>query len=170
MEKPNIVLTGFMGTGKTTIGKLLAKALGYDFVDTDEQIARCSGKTIPEIFEEQGEHAFREMEAALAQELAARRGVVIATGGRMMLDPFNAEALSRTGHVFCLAAAPEEILARITRDRATRRPLLAVADPMERIRALLQERQEGYRRFPQVVTSGTPPEEVVGILIAMIRR
>ena len=170
MGKPNIVLTGFMGTGKTTIGKLLAESLGYAFIDTDERIERQAGKTIPEIFEEEGEEAFREMEAALARELAERQGVVIATGGRMMLDPGNAAALSRTGHVFCLAAAPEEILERITRDTATRRPLLAVADPMERIRSLLRQRQHGYRRFPQLVTSGIPPEAVVDILHAMLKR
>lgn len=170
MGKPNIVLTGFMGTGKTTIGKLLAESLGYAFIDTDERIERQAGKTIPEIFEEEGEEAFRKMEAALARELAERQGVVIATGGRMMLDPGNAAVLSRTGHVFCLVAAPEEILERIVQDTATRRPLLAVADPMERILALLQQRRHGYRRFPQVVTSGIPPEAVVDILHTMLKR
>ena len=110
MDRPNIVLTGFMGTGKTTVGKKIAQQLAYDFVDTDELIQERAGKTVPEIFQEMGEVAFREMEAAVARELAGRQGIVISTGGRLMLDPDNAAALSSTGRVFCLVATPEDIL------------------------------------------------------------
>jgi shikimate kinase len=165
MPKANIILTGFMGTGKTTVGKLLAHRLGYRFVDTDELIQERSGKTIPEIFQEMGESAFRRMEAEIARELAAGEGLVVATGGRLMLDPENAEVLGRRGRVFCLQAAPEEIVARVTGDAGVARPLLEGDDPLTRIRALLRERGAGYARFPQVWTSGSTPEEVAGRLL-----
>ena len=111
--RPNIIITGFMGTGKTTVGKLLAKQLDYDFVDTDELIVTRSGQTVEEIFQEKGEETFREMEAAVAQELGGKEGLVISTGGRTMLDPKNATALSKGGRVFCLVATPEEIMERL---------------------------------------------------------
>ena len=148
MDKPNIVLTGFMGTGKTTVGKMLARQLDYDFIDTDEFIEERAGKSVPEIFQEMGEVAFREMESAVARELADRQGVVISTGGRLMLDPGNAAALSRTGRVFCLVATPEEIMDRVTKDTSHERPLLAVPDPMQRIVELMQQRREDYGQFP----------------------
>lgn len=169
MEKANIILTGFMGTGKTTVGKLLAQQLGFAFVDTDELIQERTGKTIPEIFEERGEAAFRRLEAELARELANRRGVVISTGGRLMLDPDNAAALTRTGRVFCLVATPEEILARVAQDAGTERPLLATPDPMKRIVDLMQERQEDYGRFPQMLTSRKSPDVVSKNLIGILQ-
>ncbi len=89
----NIIITGFMGTGKTTVGRQLATLLGYDFVDTDEMIVQRNGRSVADIFREQGESFFRGQEAQIAQELATQEGVVIATGGRLMLDPHNAEAL-----------------------------------------------------------------------------
>ena len=93
----NIILTGFMGTGKSSVGRLLAKHLGYEFVDTDEWIAARCGKAIHDIFRDQGEAAFREMEAALARELGGLKKKVIATGGRLMLDAANAAALIMLG-------------------------------------------------------------------------
>ena len=110
MAKDNIILTGFMATGKTTVGKLLADQMGYQFVDTDELIEERVGLTIAEIFQKKGEDAFRKMESDLAKELADKEGLVISTGGRFMLDPDNAEILIRHGLVFCLVATPEEIL------------------------------------------------------------
>ena len=167
--KPNIIITGFMGTGKTTLGKRLAKALGYDFVDTDELIVARSGQTVEEIFHKQGEAVFREMEAAIAKELGDKEGLVISTGGRTMLDPTNAAALSKKGRVFCLVATPEEIMGRLAKDPDIGRPLLEGPNPMERIVELLAERQEGYARFPQLVTSGKSPEELVNIVLEIIR-
>jgi len=165
MARSNIILTGFMGTGKSTVGKLLAEQLDYEFVDTDELIQSRTGQTIPEIFREQGEAAFRGMEAAVARELGEKEGMVIATGGRMMLDAANAEALCRRGQVFCLVATPEEILQRVSADACFERPLLESPNPMERIVELMQERKAGYGRFTQLITSGKSPAEVAGELL-----
>jgi len=165
MARPNIVLTGFMGTGKTTVGRLLAQRLGYAFVDTDELIVARAGRPVAEIFREEGQAAFRRWEAWVAQELAGSEATVIATGGRLMLDEDNAAALSRNARVVCLTAAPEEILARLAGDE--RRPLLDVADPAGRVRELLQARAAAYGRFHQVSTSGRTPAEVVEKVMQM---
>jgi len=169
MSKANIILTGFMGTGKTTVGKLLAKQLGYVFLDTDELIQERSGQTISEIFSEKGEAAFREMEAEIARELGGREGLVVSTGGRLMLDPENAAALGRDGRVFCLRATPEEIVARVASDAGVERPLLQGGDPIERIVELMRQREEEYTIFPQIQTSGKTPEAVARCLLDKYR-
>lgn len=162
--RQNIILTGFMGTGKTTVGKLLAQALGYRFVDTDVVIEERHG-AISTIFAEQGEGAFRRMERTVAAELAVGDGMVIATGGRMMLDPENARALGENGRIFCLTATPDEILARVLNDeKRIERPLLAVPDPAQRILELLEARQEQYGQFCQIRTSGKGPSDVVQMI------
>jgi 3-dehydroquinate synthase len=170
MTQPNIILTGFMATGKTTVGKLLAEQVGYEFIDTDDLIAERAGMPVSEIFKQKGEDAFRQMEADLAQELGHQQGLVVSTGGRMMLDPANAEALSRNGRVFCLVATPEEIHDRVAKDKGVKRPLLEVSNPMQRIEGLLEEREAEYGRFPQMVTSAKSADEVslnlMGILQA----
>jgi shikimate kinase len=162
----NVVLTGFMGTGKTTVGRILAKRLGYAFVDTDTIIEERHGP-IPEIFAAQGEDAFRAIERALAVELAERRRHVISTGGGMLVDDASTEALARSSDIFCLIATPDEILERVAIDPSrAERPLLAVEDPARRISELLAERADAYARFAQVVTSGRRPTEVADIVIA----
>ena len=153
----NLVLTGFMGTGKTTVGNQLAQKLGMVFVDTDEMIESRHGP-ISRIFAERGEGEFRAIEREVARELGAKTGLVIATGGRMILDPENFKALSRNGRIFCLVATPEEIHHRVMSDETRRdRPLLQVEDPRERIIELLSERQGEYGRFPQLVTDHAGP-------------
>ena len=169
MSKPNIILTGFMATGKTTVGKQLAEQLGYAFVDTDELIAERSGQTIGEIFREKGEAAFRRLESEIAQELGEKEGLVVSTGGGLMLNPANAAALGRRGRVFCLVATPEEILQRVESDTHARRPLLEVPDPIERIVELLRQREEDYARFPQMVTSAKTPDEVTRNLVGIFQ-
>lgn len=156
----NIVLTGFMGTGKTTVGRLLAARTGRAFVDTDELIVQRARKEIAGIFAEDGPHRFRQLERELATELAPLRDLVIATGGRLMLDPQNAEALGPKSLVVCLNAPPQEILQRISADGA-RRPLLDVAEPAQRVAELLQERSEAYGKFPQIETANKRPTQVV---------
>ncbi|MGD8352596.1 MAG: 3-dehydroquinate synthase [Pseudomonadota bacterium] len=166
-DRKNIILTGFMATGKTTVGKTLASKLGYDFVDTDEIIESRIGMTIAEFFQKEGEAAFRKMESQLALELSNKSGLVIATGGRFMLDPNNARALVKTGRVFCLVATPEEILERAESDTNVR-PLLQVPNPLEHIVELLHQREKGYGRFPQFVTSEKSPESVAGDLVGVL--
>ncbi len=166
-DNKNIILTGFMGTGKTTVGKLLAKKLQREFIDTDALIETRQGRTIPAIFAESGETAFRQMETDIARELGEKEGLVISTGGRFMLNPANTQVLSNSW-IFCLVAAPEELVARLTRDKENRRPLLDVPDPGERIIELLQERQKGYQRFIQVTTDNKQPEDVAKILLEYI--
>lgn len=136
----NIILIGFMGTGKSVVGRRLARDLHRAFIDTDREVERRAGVSIADLFAVAGEPAFRDLEMAVVADLATRRGIVIATGGGTLLRPANRAAL-RGGLVVALTASPEVILAR-TRRRA--RPLLAVTDPLARIRALLAERRELY--------------------------
>lgn len=159
----NVVLTGFMGTGKTTVGRLLAELLGFDFVDTD-QIIEADNGPIPVIFAEQGEDTFREIEAQVAATLADRTGMVIATGGRLMLDPENAAVLGASGRVFCLTAPVEVILDRVVGDGTAHRPLLDSDDPAGRIRALLIEREAAYAAFESVETTERSPATIAADL------
>lgn len=170
MDSPsNIVLTGFMGTGKTTVGRILAAELGFGFVDTDTVIEDRHGP-IATIFAERGEAVFRAIERELAAELADRSKLVVATGGRMMLDPDNVASLGNNSHVFCLVAAADEIHRRVTADAAQiERPLLAGPDPRLRIGELLAERRDGYRRFTQIVTDGRSPEMIAAEIAARVR-
>lgn len=163
---PNIVLTGFMGTGKSTVGRRLATRLGWRFVDTDEVIEQRHG-SIPAIFAERGEARFREIERAIAAEVAEGCGQVVATGGRLLLDPENERVLGATGSIVCLTASVEALVARLAHD-AGERPLLQGHVPEERIRALLAERAGGYGRFPQVPTDGLTPDEVADAVLAVV--
>lgn len=160
----NIVLTGFMGTGKTTVGRLLAARTGRAFVDTDELIEQRAGKSIAAIFAGDGAHHFRQLEREVAAELAPLGGLVIGTGGRLMLDPENAAALGSGSLVICLNAPPQEILQRIATDGA-RRPLLDVPQPAQRVAELLEQRAQAYGQFPQIDTAQKRPAQVVAELI-----
>lgn len=170
MDNKNIILTGFMGTGKTTTGKLLAKKLKREFIDTDLLIEARQGLTIPEIFAQFGEPAFRRMEAEIAQELGEKEGLIISTGGRFMLDPANVAALSSKGRVFCLVASPQAILARLQNDKNNCRPLLDVPNPSEHIVELLQEREKGYQRFVTLTTDNKQPADVMEDLLQFIQK
>lgn len=158
-EQPNVVLTGFMGTGKSTVGRLVAEHLGYEWVDTDTVIESRHGP-ITEIFASNGEEAFRDMERSLATELAQRCGLVISTGGRMMLDPEIELVLGAGARVYCLVASAEEVVRRVTGQDGPKRPLLAADHPADRIAALLADRESGYLRFEQVETDGRTVEDV----------
>lgn len=156
----NVVLTGFMGTGKTTVGRALAARLDYEFVDTDLLIELKAGKAVAAIFQHDGESVFRQWERVVSRQLAESSATVIATGGRLMLDADNAALLSARSHVFCLTAEPEEIVRRLAADSG-QRPLLAGDNPAERVRTLLAERAQGYGQFPQIQTGGKSVDEVV---------
>ncbi len=169
MVDRNVVLTGFMGTGKTTVGRVVAERLGYEFADTDAVIEARHGP-IPTIFAEHGERAFRRYERDVADELADRHGLVIATGGRMMVDAVNAQRLAATGDVFCLVATIDTILERVaTGDGAESRPMLAGEDVRGRIEHLLAERAEAYGAFRSIDTDGRDPAAVANEIVAFVR-
>ncbi len=147
----NLALIGFMGTGKTSIGRLVAEQLHYDFVDTDELIESSTGRTIPEIFAQQGEVAFRQLEARLVEELAARMRTVISTGGGLPVNPANLASLKTHALVVCLWASPEKIFERVRAQ--THRPLLHDPDPMAKIRSLLAAREPAYRQADVLINT-----------------
>jgi 3-dehydroquinate synthase len=167
MNQINITLTGFMGTGKSTVGQLLAEQHSLVFVDSDNLIEERDGRSVATIFREEGEPFFRRLEAEIARELAKRRGMVIATGGRMMLDANNAAALEATGPVFCLTAEADTILDRLA-DEPGQRPLLDVPDPWQRVRELQQEREAGYGRFAQIDTTGKTPQQIASQITVLL--
>ena len=143
MSKENIILIGFMGSGKSTIGKKLARALEYRFLDTDELIEERAGKTITQIFAEDGEATFRRTETELLEELIQNEThCIIATGGGMPLRPENAACLKKLGMVVLLNATPETILERLKED--TQRPLLQGDNKAEKVNALYNERFPKY--------------------------
>ncbi|MFT5196339.1 MAG: shikimate kinase [Cellvibrionaceae bacterium] len=165
----NIILTGFMGTGKTTVGRLLAKKLGFEFVDTDGHIEEQYGKMVAEIFIEDGERAFRQMERDAARDLGERVGQIISTGGRMMLDPENISALAPSGLIFCLTASAEEILRRVQSEKnGLERPLIKGENPEAKIADLLADRQERYARFPLIDTQNRTPEQICTDILQQI--
>ncbi|MBI3732930.1 MAG: 3-dehydroquinate synthase [Chloroflexi bacterium] len=159
----NIVLTGFMGTGKTTVGSRVASALQRDFVDMDEVIAARAGKPVAHIFADEGEARFRERERVLCRELASRDGLVIATGGGSLVDDASRALLARNTTLFCLDASPEEIARRLA--GCADRPLLdarrAGQSPAERIARMVAERESAYALIPRhVATDGLSAEQV----------
>jgi shikimate kinase len=148
----NLALIGFMGTGKSTVGRLVARQLGLSFMDTDDRIEQMAGKTIPRIFAEDGEAAFRAIERRVVTELVRLRDTVIATGGGLGANLDHLASLKTHALVVCLWATPDVIWSRVR--RAPRRPLLQVPDPLGRIRELLAERTPAYRQADVLVYSG----------------
>ncbi|MBN2302786.1 MAG: shikimate kinase [Lentisphaerae bacterium] len=164
----NIVLAGFMGTGKTEVGKRLAKKLSMTFVDMDDLIVERQDKPIPKIFAEKGESFFRNLEKKLAKELSAQSGMVIATGGGIVLDPINIAAFQRSGLVVCLSATPQTILSRIKTD--TNRPLLAESNKMNKIKSILKARQHLYDAIEhQIDTTNLTIDGVVRRILDICR-
>lgn len=147
----NIALCGFMGTGKSSVGRMVADQLRFDFLDTDTVIESRAGKVIAQIFAEQGEAAFRELERGLVKELAARTKTVISTGGGLVVDPENLASLKQHAVVICLWASPETLWARVKNQG--HRPLLQEGDPLEKIRKLLAERTPFYKQADALVNT-----------------
>ena len=151
-KRRNLVLMGFMGTGKSAVGRRVAALTGAPFLEMDAELARRAGKSVARIFAEEGEDAFRRMESALAADWGGRSGTVISCGGGVALREENLRALGANGVLVCLTARPEIILARTARSK--KRPLLAVEDPERRIRDLLAARAPFYAKIPlQIDTS-----------------
>ncbi|MGI6549315.1 MAG: shikimate kinase [Syntrophomonadales bacterium] len=160
MEK-NIVLIGFMGTGKTAVGTRLAQRMGREFVDTDKEIERITGMSIRDIFYKAGETRFRSEESLVVKRLADRTRLVIATGGGAVINPENLDMLKKNGILVCLEADPEDILRRVSKKRNTR-PLIKKNVTVDDIRQMLREREDYYQQADiHVETSGLEPDEIV---------
>lgn len=164
----NVVLFGFMGVGKTTIGRLLVPRLGYRFVDSDTETEKTLGMKISEAFTHLGEPAFRTTECDVIRRLSASDEQIIALGGGAILDPTNVDSLRRTGRMVLLTASPEEIVLRTRGDSS--RPLLAGGEKLARIRGLLDERRERYLAAADIVinTNGVPTIQVAEAIISRL--
>ena len=166
----SIVLTGFMGTGKTAVGREVARRLGWQFVDTDQLVEDAAGMTIAQIFARFGEAEFRSRERDAIARACATPQVVMATGGGAMVDPDNRARLKAAGTVVCLDADVDTILARVGDDPG--RPLLRSAeggDVRERVRKLLAKREAAYAAADhRVSTAGRTVAEVAGAVLAAV--
>lgn len=157
----NITLIGFMGTGKTTVGRRLAKRLGWPLVDLDEVIVSAAKKSIPAIFAEHGEPVFRRLEHRAILKILHQDQQVIATGGGAFIDPGNRRFLKAIGPVICLTAAPKIILQRV-RQSLPSRPLLAGGPSLSQIQQLLAQRAAAYAKADLTIdTSGLSVDEIV---------
>jgi shikimate kinase len=165
----NVVLIGFMGSGKTTVGRLVARQLGWKLVDTDALLTRIEGRSIPEIFASDGEAAFRERESQVVLGVCAGERQVISTGGGVPLREDNASALREAGRVVWLTARPE-IVVRRTIKRVSERPLLTEGgdeEPLTRVLRMMGERGPLYQRLAELVvdTSDRPPATVASEIV-----
>ena len=147
--KTNIALIGFMGTGKTAVGKALSEKLNKEFVEMDALIEQKAKKPIPDIFQQDGEVTFRELEINIAKEVAQRKNLVIACGGGIVLNKINIDRLRKESIIVYLTASPEIILRRVSGGKEIR-PLLDVADPTSEIRELLKFRKPFYEQAADV--------------------
>ena len=157
----NIILTGFMGTGKTAVGRRLARRLGWRFVDVDQLIEASAGMPVRRIFTQRGEAVFRRLERRVINRVIRNREQVIATGGGAFVDSRNRARLRVSGPVICLTARPGAILSRV-KPRLGERPLLRGGTPLARIKALLRDRAAAYAQADTTIdTSDLTVEEVV---------
>lgn len=164
MKKSNIIITGFMGTGKTTVGERVAQRLSRQFFDMDQIIEQREQMAIPEIFQSKGETYFREQESRLTRELGGLSEIVVATGGGTLLSVANRQLFLQRGMIFCLTARPEEIHRRLQASR--NRPLLGDGNLKERIVGLLRDRESIYSLLAnRIDTSKFSPDQVVEIVL-----
>ena len=164
----NIVLVGFMGTGKSAVGRIMARRMKRLFVDMDARIENEAGKPIFRIFAEDGEPHFRARERALVETLCRESSLVVAGGGGVVLDERNVDDFNASCRLICLQAAEDEIVRRVIRGR--HRPLLeGPEDKTELVRRLLRERKPFYDRIPyQVDTEGLSPEQVADRILRLL--
>lgn len=167
----NIILIGFMGTGKTSTGKMLANKLGCAFIDMDQKIEEESGMSIPDMFAQKGEDYFRQQERELVERLSARRNAVISTGGGTVKNPDNVAAFKKSGVIVCLSASVDAVLERTNR-RGTR-PVLDKADCGDRrkaVESLMAERRDLYKQADFTIdTSDLSPLQVVENIIRFLK-
>lgn len=158
-----IVITGFMGTGKTTVGKMLSKEYNLEFIDTDELIEKKAGnKKVNKIFTEFGEAYFRKLEKDVIREIAEKKDAVIATGGGAIVDKENLAVLKKDSSIIiCLTARPDVIVLR-TRNEKGVRPLLNSDNPLIKIEELLKKREDAYSKADVIIdTSDLTPAEII---------
>jgi len=165
----NVFLIGPMGAGKSTIGRLLAKELKYPFKDSDREIEERTGADIPWIFDVEGEEGFRQREEAMIAELVHEDGIVLATGGGVVMRPANRAALKAGGLVVYLRTSVEQQLQRTAKDR--QRPLLQTADPEAVLRDLMARRDPLYREIADLIieTDQRGPKVVVNAILARLQ-
>lgn len=165
----NLYLVGFMGTGKSTVGRGAAQRLGFRLLDSDHEIERQQGRAIAEIFTQQGEPAFREMERQFVESGHPAERTVVACGGGLVVQPGMLEMLRGKGVIICLHASLATVLERTQRNR--NRPLLDVADPQERIKALYAAREAIYKQAGTVIlTDSRPLNDIVAHVVRTWRR
>ncbi len=164
---PRLVLVGLPGSGKSTVGPLVAAGLGWDFVDLDAEIVREAGKTIPEIFAAEGEPGFRERERRASDSLRSRGPMVLAPGGGWVLDPANVERIGGVTKVVYLEVSPEVAATRMG-GSATARPLLAGPEIALRLAELLRHRESRYQQANHTVSTNLlRPDEVAALIVAL---
>lgn len=169
VSDPNLYLVGFMGTGKTTIGRAVGQRLGFAVIDSDHEIERSEGKPVTEIFAQQGEKTFRAMERTFIERGHPTSRHVVACGGGLVVPEGMLELLHSKGVVICLHASVETILKRTQGQR--HRPLLNVEDPEQRIRTLYAAREAIYRKSGTIIlTDGRPLNDIVTHVIRSYRR
>ena len=161
----NLALIGFMGTGKTSVGKLVAEILHFDFLDTDEMIHHRTGRTIADIFAKDGEPAFREMEHQVVTEISNRKKTVISTGGGLPTNPRNLELLKSRSLVICLWSSPEKIWERV--GHQSHRPLLHDPDPQKKILDLLTARKPFYKQADVLIDTDNRSLREVAAQVAL---
>lgn len=169
-ERKSIALIGFMGTGKTTVGRVVAEKMGMEFIEMDSLIERMTGKPVPRIFEQDGEPRFRELEVEVTRQVSAQNGVIVSCGGGVALNKINVDCLKRGGALLVLlTASPETICRRLENDGE--RPLLKVADPMARIRELLSAREPFYEQAADVAidTTGLGADDVAAKIVEIAK-
>jgi shikimate kinase len=165
----NLYLVGFMGTGKTSVSRIVAARLGHRWLDSDHEIERIQGKPIAEIFAGEGEAAFRAMEREFVEHGHPAERTVVACGGGLVVQPGMLAELQKRGVVICLHATVETILRRTAHSRA--RPLLNVEDPEKRVRELYAVREPIYRNSGSVIlTDNRPQLEIVQHVLRVYRR
>ena len=166
----NIILTGFMGAGKSTVGMRLAERVKMEFVDLDREIEKVTGMSVNQIFKRYGEIRFRSEENLMVEKLAKRNGLVIATGGGTVLREENMQILRNNGIIILLEASPEDIFARVSRKRGTR-PLLRKNLTIENIEAMLADRDPFYQQADhRINTSGKDLDTIVKEIMNQCRK
>ncbi len=168
--KKNIFLIGFMGTGKTTVAKELARLCQISELDMDAEIERRQNKTVSEIFAEQGEEYFRNLETELLKECEEKAGYVIACGGGVVLRPENVESMKRNGYIFWLTADPKTVYERVRTGKS--RPLLTGHMNVKYISALMELRDGCYQAAADVtvVTDGREPQDVGAEILEIVKK